>query len=169
MTQVTLPTYYNKVKPEWTDYNGHMNVAYYLLICDVAVDDFMIDIKMDDEYRKRTGGSLFTLETHITYGMEVHEGDRVKTTLQILDSDTKRVHCVLQMYREGPENNGEDNGEGDELSATVEFMMMHVNLETRRAAPFPDDLMETISGLRDDHKAFEVPSSVGHQIGIRKK
>ena len=59
------------VRPEWIDYNGHMNVAYYLLAFDHACDAFLDYMGMDDASRARTGGTTFTVEAHVTYQREV--------------------------------------------------------------------------------------------------
>jgi acyl-CoA thioesterase FadM len=82
----------SRVKPEWIDYNGHMNVAYYVLAFDKALDNFCDRIDVGAAYVKRTNQSIFTLEMHVHYRQEVLEGDPLRFTFQLLDADEKRMH-----------------------------------------------------------------------------
>jgi acyl-CoA thioester hydrolase len=79
-----------KVEHEWVDYNGHLNMAYYILIFDHATDAFHDGLGLDKAYRLSAGGSTFAVETHTTYLAEVHEGDEVYVTTQLLDFDVPR-------------------------------------------------------------------------------
>ncbi len=76
-----LDLYRVSVKPEWIDYNGHMNEAYYVLVFGLTTDAFLDLIGMDAAYRERTHTSLYTVEGHIAYLQEVPLG----TSLRVHD------------------------------------------------------------------------------------
>ena len=78
----------NKIIKDWTDYNGHMNVAYYVLIFDLfGAEMLMNKFKMGEESAKKTYKSTMVVESHITYNQEVKEGDSVDINLLYFDHD----------------------------------------------------------------------------------
>ena len=61
-----------KIKKEWTDYNGHMNVAYYILIFDQnAAETLMTKLDMGEKSALETNKSTMVVESHITYNQEL--------------------------------------------------------------------------------------------------
>jgi len=147
------------VQPEWIDYNGHMNLAYYVLVFDHATDQLFDMVGVGEAYRKETEKSLFVVESHITYDQEVALNAPLRVTTQILDCDEKRLHFFHRMYHEA---------EGF-LAATTELMSLHVDLKSKRAAPFSRDALEKFRAINDAHNALECPKQVGRVMGIRKK
>ena len=89
------------VKPEWVDYNGHMNVAYYPVAFDNAFDEVYDFLGVGNEGIKRTGISTFVAETHFTYQQELRTGQRLRITTQLLDFDAKRLQVFQAMYHAG--------------------------------------------------------------------
>ena len=137
----------------YIDYNGHMNVAFYVLIFDHATDALLEHIGHDAAYREATNGSVFVVESHVTYQSEVHEGDEVSVTTQVLDGDAKRLRLFHRMWSPA----------GD-LAATNEVMILHVDLATRRTAPWPDDQRKRIVDLVERHKPLGLPPEAGRAI-----
>jgi acyl-CoA thioester hydrolase len=146
------------VLPEWIDYNGHMNVAYYVLAFDRGVDEFMSQMGITPEYLETEKSSTFTLEMHINYLQELHLGDPIRLTCQLLDADSKRVHYFLRMF----------HAEAGYLAATSEQMMIHVSLESRRTCPFPPKVSEVIDQMMAAHKVLPFPDQAGRKMGIRR-
>jgi len=147
------------VKPEWIDWNGHMNVGYYVVAFDQATDTFCQQFACGWEYTRDKIGMTFVIEAHVTYDREVKEGDNLRITTQILDHDAKRLHYVHAMYHA-------DEGY---LAATNELMLMNIDYASRRSAPWPDFAMERIEKLAAAHAALPKPAQAGRLIGIRKK
>ena len=147
------------VRPEWIDYNGHMNVAYYLLAFDHATDALLEHLGLGQSYLKATNRSTFTLEVHITYDKEVKESDPLRFTTQILDYDPKRIHYIHCMY----------HATEGYLAATNEVMTAHVDLEARRIAPMPEEMLDRLEKIMQTHRALPVPPQVGRRIGIRRR
>jgi acyl-CoA thioester hydrolase len=147
------------VRPEWIDGNGHMNVGYYNVAFDQALDRACELVDLSWKYVERTGFSTFVLETHVTYQREVTQGDPLRFTFQLLDYDEKKFHYFLQMFhaREGF------------LSATSEQICIHVDLRTRRPAPMPAYSLERFAAIMAAHRPLPRPAEVGSVIGIRRK
>ncbi len=144
------------VRPEWCDYNGHMNLAFYVLVFDHATDAFWDMLGIGLDYRNRTDNSTFTVESHITYDREVLEGDEVRCTTQLLGFDDKRIHYFHRMYhvRHGY------------LAATTELLGVHVDLTVRRVAPMAHDVQARLGDTMESHRGFGPPDQAGRVIGL---
>ncbi len=143
------------VRPEWIDYNGHMNVAYYLLAFDHATDAVLDHFGIGKEYAESQGRSMFVVEAHLTYAREVTQGDGLRFSSTVLAADTKRLHLFHEMRHEG---------EGF-LAATAEFLLLHVDLADRRAAPFGDESRARLAAAAEVHAALPRPPQVGRAVG----
>lgn len=148
-----------RVKPEWIDYNGHMNVAYYHMAFDEATDRFLEAIGLGEPYLAREPGSMFALEDHLTYQRELEEGDPIRVTVQLLDFDEKRVHYFQRMFH---------SNEGY-LAATCEHLSIFVDMKARRSAPFPKPVATALAKIFDEHRQLERPEEVGRSMGIRRR
>jgi acyl-CoA thioester hydrolase len=148
-----------EIRREWIDYNGHMNVAYYVLIFDRATDAFWDALGIGEAYVRRTNNSTFMLESHITYQGEVKLGDRVRCTAQILGVDAKRLHVLHRMY----------HAEKGYLASTMESLSLHVSLETRRSAPFPVDRKQVLDRVVAAHARLGVPEEAGRRVSLSRK
>lgn len=144
---------------DWVDYNGHMNVAYYVLVFDHATDALLDHLDIGERYRNDTGGSVFVVETHVSYLQEVMLDDRLRVTTRIVDSDQKRLHVFHTMYQDG----------ADDVVATGEFMILHIDLATRRSSPFPPRAQEMMKALSEKHGGADTPPQLGRSIGLRRK
>ena len=114
------------IKSEWTDYNKHLNMAYYVLIFDKAWEVILEKFKMGEHSAKTSGMSTMVVETNTTYDSEVKEGDEVKIMLTFFDHDKKRLHFRLEMIEK----------KSKKLSSTIEMLSLHVDLNKRKVAEF---------------------------------
>lgn len=140
--------------PDWIDYNGHMNVAYYTLIFDHAVDAFFEYVGLGRDYRDSGTGSTFAVEHHITYDQEVVEGDVVRCTSRLVGYDEKRIHHYHEMYHVAD----------GYLAATCEFLSLHVDLSIRRVTPLPSMILDRLGEVMTAHSALPAPEKIGHVI-----
>lgn len=147
------------INNDWIDYNGHLNMAYYNVLFDQAVDHVYDLLGVGQAYVRTAQGSCFTMEVHVNYLSELMLNDSVQVTFQLLDYDEKRLHFFEQMLHA-------DTGE---LAATSEQLALHVDMTSRRSAPFPPLILEKISDLKSSYANLEVPDIVVRVIGIRKK
>ena len=117
------------IKKEWTDYNKHMNVAYYVLVFDESWEVMLQKFKMGEDSAKTNGMSTMVVETYITYNNEVKEGEEVEVYLTYFDHDKKRLHYKLEMIEKSSKK----------LSATIELLSLYVDLKKRKVSEFEEE------------------------------
>ena len=148
--------YRDVVRPEWIDSNQHMNVGYYLVVFDLATDEFMRWIGLGQDYRRARAVTTFCLEAHVTYHREVRQGDPLRFTTQLLEHDAKRLHYIHLMH----------HATDGYLVATNELMSIHIALATRRSAPMASDVLDRLAAIQKAHDALLRPSQVGRVMGL---
>ena len=124
------------IKKEWTDYNNHMNMAYYVLVFDQIWEIILEKFKMGEQSAKTTKMSTMVVETHTTYNNEIKEGDEVEINLTFFDHDKKRLHFKMEMIEKSSKK----------LSATLEMLSLYIDLNKRKVAEFEDEKVK----LMDD-------------------
>jgi acyl-CoA thioester hydrolase len=158
---VTIPTPFTGasavVRPEWIDYNGHMNVGYYHVAFDVAADVFFDFLGLSPEYRERNGATTFALEAHLNFLREVKEGDALRFESRLLDYDAKRIHFYMEMF----------HAQERFLAASYESLSAHVSMAQRRTAPMPEALLERLSQVKAAHAALPRPWQIGHVMSAK--
>jgi acyl-CoA thioester hydrolase len=151
-----ISAYDDVVRPEWIDNNGHMNLAYYVLIFDLATDRLFDRIGVGTPYRTASGNSTFAAEAHTIYEREVHLGDNVQVRTILLGADSKRIHFFHEMF----------HTESGERSATQELMSLHIDMNVRKVAPFPPDLEASLAALAKEYAPSELPKGAGRRIAM---
>jgi acyl-CoA thioester hydrolase len=146
-----------KVLPEWIDFNGHMNVAYYVLAFDLGVDALWLDFGITAQHVQQNQSSTFAVETHVLYKQELKLDDPYVVTAQILAFDDKRIHQFQRMY----------HAESGFLAATAEWLTLHVDLEKRRVAPWPTNILDGISRIAKSQGNWQYPDDAGSTMKIR--
>lgn len=148
--------YRDVVRPEWIDSNGHMNLAYYVVVFDLATDALYTALDIGDAYREVSGNSCFTAETHTLYEREVHLGDKLLVRTWLLGADAKRLHYFHEMFHL-------DSGD---RSAVQEIMALHIDMGIRRVAPFPSNRYDALQGAVRDYAPAALPKGAGRRIGL---
>lgn len=146
------------VRPEWIDSNGHMNLAYYVVVFDLATDKLYKVLGIGDAYREATGNSCFTAETHTVYEREVRLGDRLHVHTWLLGADAKRLHYFHELFHS-------DSGE---RSAVQELMALHIDMRIRRVAPFPDEQRVALRDAVARYAPAQLPKGLGRRIEMPK-
>jgi acyl-CoA thioester hydrolase len=131
-----------KIIKEWTDYNGHMNLSYYILIFDMGAEVILSKFKMGEHSAKTTKKSTMVVETHTTYNNEVKEGDEVDIFLSHFDHDNKRLHYKLEMYDKTK----------NILAATTEVISLYIDLNIRKVSKFEKEKEIIMDSLIDENK-----------------
>jgi len=147
------------VRPEWIDYNGHMNVAYYVLAFDHATDAMFDILGLDAGYRERTGFSTFALEAHVVYKREVAAWDPLRFEAQMLDFDGRFFHYIAKMFHD------RENW----LAAACEWISCGVDMKTRKPAPMPPEVGRNFQALYEAQRGMPRPAEAGRIIGIKRK
>ena len=123
------------IKKEWTDYNNHMNMAYYVLVFDQIWEIILEKFKMGEQSAKTTKMSTMVVETHTTYNNEVKEGDEVEINLTFFDHDKKRLHFKMEMIEKSSQK----------LSATLEMLSLYIDLNKRKVAEFEGEKIKIMN------------------------
>ena len=147
------------VQPEWVDYNGHMNLAYYVLAFDQATDNFYDSMAIGLDYRARENSSMFTLGINVDYMREVFADDQIRITTQMLACDDKRMRYIHYMYE----------GESTSPVAVNECLAVHVDMGKRKSAPFPTETLRRITRTLEEHSRLTTPVHAGRVLGDKLK
>lgn len=148
-----------RVKPEWIDFNGHMNIANYVTAFDLATDNLFLlvtpQIWQDEHFTE----GFFIVEMHITYERELYEDEPLAFDTQVLGVDDKRLHYLHRMF----------HAEKGYLAATNEIMFLSVGKESRKVEPMRDDIRAAFAAVAADHAALPTPPQVGRVMSIKAR
>lgn len=144
------------VLPEWIDINNHMNVAYYVLAFDQAVDALWEDFGITENYINASSSSTFAVESHITWQRELGPDAPFVITAQLLAYDGKRIHQFMRMY----------HAEERYLAATAEWLNLHVDLKLRKVSPWPPAILREIAGFAERQGQWPWPKEAGKQMSV---
>ena len=134
-----------KIVKDWTDYNGHMNVAYYVLIFDIyGAEKLMSDFKMGEHSAKTTNKSTMVVESHITYSQEIKEGEEVDVNLTYFDHDKKRLQYKLEMIHKSKKY----------VASTIEVLALYVDLQQRKVSEFEKEKIKLMQEYIEKNKKF---------------
>ena len=142
----------------WIDYNGHLNMAYYNVVFDQAIDLALVQAGLGPEYLKRTGFTYVALEAHICYLKEVLLTDTVRVSVQVLDLDAKRLHLFCEMR----------HADGS-VAATSEWICVNIDAAKRRSAPWPDEVHAALDSMRQAKADSPWPERAGRSIGMPRR
>jgi acyl-CoA thioester hydrolase len=148
-----------QIEQQWIDYNGHLNMAYYNVMFDRAIDELWLKLGIGPGYMKERHGSTFTAECHVRYLREIHLGDPVQVSILLVAADEKRLHTFEEL-RHATEG---------WLSATSENMTIHIDMAARKTAPFPPDIRARIDALANAHRVVARPEGIGRKVAMPSK
>ena len=148
-----------RVHKDWIDLNGHMNVAYYMIVLDQGIDHICSQLGIGWEYTKRTNHSTFTMQTSVWYRQEVVLDDPLEMQIKVLGHDTKKIHFWIDLY----------HAEKRYLAAEMEQITLHVDLNIRKSTPFPNELLGPISKMAAAHANLPCPASSGLGVSLERK
>ena len=146
-----------RIPAEWVDYNGHMTESRYLEVMSEGTDAILRYVGVDGDYLAGKG-AYFTAESHVSFLDELHAGDMVEVSTQVLAADERRLHLFHRLHRAGAE----------EAVAESETMLVHVDRKTGRSGPAAPEVVRRVEKLAAAHAALPRPERAGRRIGERK-
>ena len=147
------------VLTEWIDYNGHMNVAYYTLAFDKALDFFFEDVlNIGPSFVEKNSEGPFALKASYNYFSELLEGENFFVDISILDFDSKRVHVFGEMRKD----------KSLELSAIFETVLMNMDLNARKVKEYPNRVLELFNLFKESLAMDKIPIEIGRKITLKK-
>lgn len=147
------------IRPEWIDYNGHLNMAYYQVLFDQAIDEAFGLVGLGPDYVQERQASFFLVESRMRYRRELTLADPVRATLQFIDFDDKRLHYAMELRH---------SADGW-LAADCEHLAINVDLATRRAAPFPADILANLAVVKAAHADLPRPEGLGEGVAMPRR
>lgn len=148
------------VRPDWIDYNGHMNVGYYGVVFDLAFERLLVDhLGLGEPQVAALRQGPYILQSHLHFLREVREGEALVFRFRMLDADHKRGHYFAQMV----------SAEDGVVCATQEALFMNVSHTTGRSEPYPDWAAARLARMVSDHATLPPEPQIGRPIGIRRK
>ncbi len=149
----------DRVRSEWIDENQHMNLGYYVVAFDCATDMWFDHMGLDKTHMRTHAVASFALESHVCYLRELRAGDPIRYTTQLLDFDEKRFHFFHRMW----------HGDEGYLAATNEIINLHVDWNTRRAAPMAPKILQRLKTLGEAHFKLPRPTQAGRRVGLDQR
>jgi acyl-CoA thioester hydrolase len=147
--------YRERVRPEWLDYNGHLNDASYAIVLTDAHELVLETLGLSAGYRASHRASMFTVEAHLRYLAEVSDGQILTAATTLVEADRKRLRLHSELYADG------------RLAATGECLYLHVDTTTGRTAPLPDDRQKRVDTMLAAHAELPRPAHLGLGVGSR--
>ena len=148
-----------EIENGWIDYNGHLNMAYYNVLFDRAVDEAFGLCGMGRDYIRDRNHSFFLVESRTRYRRELTLGHPVRITLQLVDFDDKRLHYVMEIR----------HATDGWLAAACEHLAINVDMESRRAALFPPEILANLAIMKAAHAALPQPDMLGAGVAMPTK
>jgi acyl-CoA thioester hydrolase len=148
-----------RIQPQWIDFNGHLNMAYYIVFFDQGVDELYQLLGLGPNYLKAHAHSTMVAEMHVRYLREVHESTPLRVRCQLLAYDAKRIHLFEELV----------HATEGWVSATCETMTLHVNMTTKKVGPWPDNIVAALARMQEAHAQLPVPESAGRKVAMPEK
>ena len=131
-----------KVIKDWIDYNDHMNMAYYVLIFDQALEVALEKFKMGESSAKGLNRSTMVVETNTKYLSEVKQGEEIDIHMTYFDHDKKRLHIKMEMIEKSKKK----------ISATIEWISLYIDLSQRKVTEFEEEKLKIMDKFIEDNK-----------------
>ncbi len=147
-----------RAEPGWIDYNGHLNMAYYGVLFDRAVEEAWTRLGMGADYVAERNLSTFAAQAHTAFRREIGLIDAVRVTMQLVAHDEKRMHMWSEIR----------HAQEGWLAATCESLHLHVDLSTRKVTPFPPDVLAALAAMKAAHGRLPRPAELGATIGLSR-
>lgn len=125
-----LPAHTHRtVPPAFEDINGHLNVRHYVGITSEGLDESLKSVGIEQQWPAK-GHGVFTAEHHMTYLAELRTGDELSVRVRVIGRSERAAHVLAYLVDETHQ----------QLSYVMEEIFLHVDMATRRTAPWPDDV-----------------------------
>ncbi len=133
---VDLPVYARQPVPvAFEDVNGHLNVRHYTGIASEGLDESLVALGIPQNWPAH-GHACFSAEHHLTYVAELRTGNTLSARVRLLGRSARAAHVLVYLLDDTHER----------LSYVMEEVFLHIDMETRRTAPWPEDVAAALDG-----------------------
>ena len=148
-----------RIEPQWIDFNGHLNMAYYMVFFDRAVDELYERLGLGPNYLNAHAHSTMVAEAHVRYLREVHETAPLRVKCQLLGYDSKRIHLFEELV----------HATEGWVSATCETMTLHVDMTAKKVTPWPAAVLDALARVQSAHVHLPMPDGAGRSVKMPKR
>jgi acyl-CoA thioesterase FadM len=140
----SMPAYAEQPVPiAFEDVNGHLNVRHYTGIASEGLDESLVELGIPQNWPAQ-GHACFSAEHHLVYLAELRTGDRMSARVRLLGRSERAGHVLVYLLDESHQ----------QLSYVMEEVFLHIDMETRRTAPWPDDVAAALDRRIAEHAAL---------------
>ena len=133
-----------------------MNMRWYVAVFDDAGDDLHERVGLTPEFHRLRGTGTVDLEHHTHFLNEVLPGDHIVVYARLVARSPKRVHYLMFLVNETR----------SKLAAIFECMNSFMDLETRRTAPFPSEIMARIDAWIERDSKLDWPAPISSPMQV---
>lgn len=156
MIDAPLKLYKDVVRPDWIDYNAHLNDGYYAVAFGIATEKFLDYVGLHSDYLAQTGCTIYTAEAHISYLRELKEAAPLEVSSRVLGFDAKRIHLYQEMF----------HAEEGYLASSYEAMFLHVDQRILKTVAMPQHIQDHLAKILTRHESLEKPTRAGRRISL---
>ena len=154
---VDLPAYVQQPVPiAFEDANGHLNVRHYTGIASEGLDESLVGVGIPQMW-PAMGHAVFSAEHHLTYLAEVRTGDRISGRVRLLGRSERAAHALVYLLDETHER----------VSFVMEEIFLHIDMETRKTAPWPDDVAAAMDEKIAEDARLPFEADVSGSLALR--
>lgn len=152
-----LPSYAPQAVPTaFEDINGHMNVRHYLGIASEGLDESLTEVGIPQVWAT-SGHAMFSAEHHLTYLSELRTGDRISVRVRLVGRSDRAAHVVVYLLDESHEK----------VSAVMEEIFLHMDLETRKTADWPEDVAAALDARIAEYETLNWKPALSGSMTLR--
>jgi acyl-CoA thioester hydrolase len=134
-------TYRGMVYPWHCDHMNHMNVMWYVGKFDEATWNLFAMFGVTSSWLREQNRGMFAVQQNIAYKRELRAGDVISVRSGMLEIREKVVRFFHEMKNEGT----------GEVSAVTVLTGVHVDSQTRKSCPLPEDIVTRMRSMLVDY------------------
>lgn len=153
-----LPSYATQAVPAaFEDINGHLNIRHYVGIASEGLDESLIDVGIAQNWPTVSGQGIFSAEHHMTYLSELRTGDRISVRVRVIGRSERAAHVVAYLLDESHQR----------VSYVMEEIFLHIDMASRRSAPWPDDVAAALDRRVDAEAELPWQPALSGSMALR--
>jgi acyl-CoA thioester hydrolase len=153
-----LPAYAEQPVPiAFEDVNGHLNVRHYTGIASEGLDESLVALGIPQNWPVAAGHACFSAEHHLTYLSELRTGDAMSARVRLLGRSERAAHALVYLLDDTHRR----------LSYVMEEVFLHIDMETRRTAPWPADVAANLDRRVAEDAALPWPVATSGCLALR--
>ena len=139
------------------DVNGHLNVRHYTGIASEGLDEALVELGIPQNWPTTDGQACFSAEHHLTYLNELRTGSRMSARVRLLGRSERAAHALVYLL----------DDTNQQLSFVMEEIFLHIDMETRRTAPWPQDVADRMAAKIAEDAGLSFEPDVSGSLGLR--